>query len=161
MRNIHCSRSHQTCKEAHKWKCSPRITTDLYYSSVKLCFILASFSVFTSKVNLLKWNSSWISLLTLHTHKCFSTLYSCFTLCECYSSLIGSPKVRFTRHVLQQIKQLLQQFQLLSAGLLVSYSQSLDFGTTRGWWASNWLFTATPTFFFHTYSGCVAIYIIF
>lgn len=107
MRSIHCSRSHEICKEAHKWKCPPGITTDLYYSPAKHCFILASFSVFPSKVYLLLQNSSWINLLTLHIHKCFSTLYPCFTLHECYFSFIWSPKVQFTAYFLRQIFKLL------------------------------------------------------
>lgn len=137
MRSIHCSRSHQPCKEAHKWKCPPGITTDSYYSSAKLRFILASFSVFTSKVNLFPRNSFWINLLTLHIHKCFATLYPCFTLCKCYFSRIRSPKVWLTRYSLQQIFKWLRsfyKFQLLGAGLLVSYTQTLDFGPTRSWW---------------------------
>lgn len=110
LRNILCSRSHQPCKEAHKWKYPPGITTDLHYSSAKCCSILARFSVFTSKVHLLPQTSYWINLLTLHIHKCFSTLYPCFTLCECHFSLTLSPKVWLARYFLQQIVKWLSSF---------------------------------------------------
>lgn len=66
---------HQPCKEVHQKKVQPGIKTGLYYSSIKLCIILASFFIFTSKVYLLTQNLAWINVLFLYIQNIFFQIY--------------------------------------------------------------------------------------